>query len=53
MTLLLIAIWSAFGLAGWRFGARTGHPVTGLILGLLLGVFLPVTVALVPSQPRR
>lgn len=44
-----ILIWAAFAFVGWKLGDAKGRPGLGIALGLLLGVFGLLIVALLPS----
>lgn len=49
MTQIVIVMAIVCGIAGFRIGTYKGHPIAGLILGLLLGLIGVGIIAIVPQ----
>jgi hypothetical protein len=47
--LVVLLIWVACGVAGWKIGDNKGRPGLGAVLGFLLGLIGLLIVALIPS----
>jgi hypothetical protein len=51
--IVLLLIWIACGVVGWKLGESKGRPALGLVLGILLGLLGLLIVALIPAANTR
>lgn len=53
--MVILIIWAAFGAWGYYIGKGKGRATTGLVLGVLLGIFGVAIIAClkpIPAQPQ-
>ena len=51
--IVLVLIWIACGVVGWKLGESKGRPLLGLVLGVLLGLLGLLIVTVIPSAAPR
>jgi hypothetical protein len=51
--LVLVLIWIACGIVGWKLGESKGRPALGLVLGVVLGLIGLLVIALLPAATPR